>query len=316
MPRRQPTQMELPGTATPETDLPISPLRTGCLVGLATHVRGNVTHNRETIEEPHKLRNGAVRSVIQTERTVSDQEEYDKANQVRMKIRALIISGICAKCSFGLICTDNLLDKLTLAKKEAEKLVVAFNRTARHTTVEFSMMLGRVAQDDVTAVRAIKSELRGLIGEMAQAVKDCDVGKIREAANKTRSVSMALSPGAAEQAKVAIEAARSAARKIAKAGETAAVEIDREAVRALSAARTAFLDTDDDDTEIAAPETEARAVDIADDAGEDEGEAETAPVEPVRSPTKRPAKKAARRVTKPGKASRKASNRVEARAGT
>jgi 4-hydroxyphenylpyruvate dioxygenase-like putative hemolysin len=60
----------------------------------------------------------------------------------------------------------------------------------------------------------------------------------------------------------AIAAARATARAITKAGETAAQEIDTRAIRAITEARTAFLDLDDNGQEIATPTEPGRAIDL------------------------------------------------------
>jgi hypothetical protein len=74
-----------------------------------------------------------------------------------------------------------------------------------------------------------------------------------------------------------VDAARGAARKIVKAGEDAAQEIDREAIKTITEARTAFLDIDTEPAETSAPVPVGREVDI------DENE----PAEPARRATGR-----------------------------
>lgn len=61
---------------------------------------------------------------------------------------------------------------------------------------------------------------------------------------------------------LAVDAARSVATKMVKAGEQAAQEIDRATIARLTETRTAFLDIDQEDREIAAPTAEARAIDL------------------------------------------------------
>jgi hypothetical protein len=73
-----------------------------------------------------------------------------------------------------------------------------------------------------------------------------------------------LSPIAAERAQQAIDAAREAARKIVKAGETAAIEIGESTFRRMSECRAAFLDVDSPDQDIAVPVTAAIGVDFSD----------------------------------------------------
>jgi hypothetical protein len=116
----------------------------------------------------------------------------------------------------------------------------------------------------VEAVRAINSEVRDLLEAMKEGVETLNVEAVRQAANKARSLGNMLTPDAADRIQGAIDAARSAARKIVAAGEQVACEIDLRAVRAITEARTAFLDLDDA-REVAAPTEQARAVDFEPD---------------------------------------------------
>jgi hypothetical protein len=70
-----------------------------------------------------------------------------------------------------------------------------------------------------------------------------------------------LSPDAKARVQMAVEAARVAARKVVAAGEQAAAEIDYRAIRAVTEARTAFLDFDEA-APVKAPEIEQRALDL------------------------------------------------------
>jgi hypothetical protein len=285
MPRsrsRATTQMELPIQQT-EPAMEVSTLRPGVLVGLKTSVTGNVSYDKEVIEPEHRIRSGAVRAVVQITSTVTDPDEHVKANQIRLKARMIIVNT-CARSTFGLLCPESNLDKLSLAMKEARRVVDGFNQTARLSRVSIYIITGRVAKNDVEAVRAIKSEVRDLLSSMSEGIKNLDVKTVRDAANRARNLGAMLSPGAAGKVKEAIETARSAARKIAKAGEEAAQEVDREAINSLNQARTAFLDLveDGETTDIEAPAIDAVVVDI-----DPETEVELPP-EPVPTKTKKP----------------------------
>jgi hypothetical protein len=218
----------------------------GFLVGLKTSVTGNVEYTKEVIEEEHRIRSGALRSVTQTERTINNPEEFVKANQIRLKARQIITSGICINTKgFGLLCPESRIPKLELAVKEARRLADTFNRTATITHVSIGIMTGRIAQDSVEAVRSIKGEVRELLALMSEGVKNLNAQAVRDAANRARNLGGMLSPEAAAKIKGAIDTARKAARKIAKAGDNVVTEIDREALASLAAARTSFLDFDD-----------------------------------------------------------------------
>lgn len=244
--------------------LNLSTLRPGYLVSLKTSVRGNVSYNKEVIEAEHKTRNGAQKAKWQTERIIEDPEEHIKASQVRMKARATV-AAVCAISEFGLLCPETNIPKLIEAIAEARRQVDAFNRRSKLTTVGVYVISGKIARDDVEAARAINSEVRELLKSMTEGVKNLDVKVVREAANKARNLGSMLTPEAAEKIKGAIEAARGAARKITKAGETAAQEIDREAIKKITQARSAFLDLVDDAPEVGRPAASARAVDLTEE---------------------------------------------------
>jgi vacuolar-type H+-ATPase subunit H len=96
---------------------------------------------------------------------------------------------------------------------------------------------------------------------MVEGIKNLDVTSVRDAADRARDIGRMLTPDAQARIGDAIEAARAAARKIVKAGEQAAQEIDQRNVQRITEARTAFLDLDPA-AEVAAPVEEARALDF------------------------------------------------------
>lgn len=222
-------------------------LRPGLLVSLHTSLTGNVDYTSEVIESDHLTADGARLAKWETTRTVADPAEHEAGIKARSKARACI-TGVCAKSSFGLLCPSAAEDNLKRAIRDARDIVAKFNSNATLTQMQFNVMVGRVAADDVEAVRSINAEVRGLLAAMEAGVSKLDVEAIRDAANKARGLGQMLAPEAAVRIKIAIEAARSTAKKIAKAGETAAGEVDRVTLNTLAEARTAFLDLDDDAT--------------------------------------------------------------------
>ncbi|MGH7177999.1 MAG: hypothetical protein ACREJC_11510 [Tepidisphaeraceae bacterium] len=250
-------------------------LRPGLLVSLGTRLQGNVTYAKRTIESAHLDSAGAEREIWETERTVADPVELEAAKKARSKASSLI-RGVCAQSAFGLLCPENRASDLEQAITQARTVAEDFNAGARLSRVSVYVITGRIAPDDVEAVRAINSEVRELMDDMARGLSNLDPATIREAANKARALGSMLSPAAESRVKEAIEAARSAARKIVKAGETAAVEVDTLAIRRIATQRTAFLDLDEA-AEIEAPAAQGRALDFE------------APVEIKASPVQQPA---------------------------
>ena len=239
----------------------LTTLRPGLLVSLNTSIRGNVNYDKRDIEAEHLTGDGEKRAVWETTRVVQDPAEHDEAVKVRSKCRSLI-TGVCSSSSFGLLCPEALSGKLDDAIAEARDLADQFNARAKLSHIGVYVIAGRIARDDVEAVRAINSEIRDLMDSMERGLKNLDVKVVREAADKARSLGQMLSTEASAQVQNAIDAARSAARRIVKAGEAGAIEIDSRAIRAITTARTQFLDLDDDGREIGAPVAAGRAVDF------------------------------------------------------
>src|SRR5215472_2459644 len=242
--------------------LQTSTLRPGFLVSLKTTLRGNVSYRTLDIEADHKLESGERRAVWKTTRTVYDADEQARAVKARSKARS-IVTGVCAQSAFGLLCPESNADNLQKAIAEADAVARAFNTNATVTRLAFFVLVGRVASDDLSAMRAINSEVRDLLADMESGVKNLDAAAIRDAANKATGIGKMLTPEAAERLQATIEAVRKQARAIIKAGETAAVEVDATVFKQLEESRTAFLEIGDDvQTPIAAPDAEGRGVDF------------------------------------------------------
>lgn len=235
-------------------------LRPGLLVSLKTSIRGNVTYKKQVLESEHRTDDGAERARWETERHVSNAEEHERAKKARSQI-SFMVRSICAHSAFGLLCPENKAEELATAITAAQKLASDFNETAELSRISVYVITGRVAPDDVEAVKAINSEIRDLLSDMAEGVEKLDVKAIREAANKAKDMGTMLTPEAEARVRIAIDTAREAARRIVKAGETAAREIDMSSVRKITDMRTTFLELEDA-AQTKAPETVGRAVDL------------------------------------------------------
>lgn len=297
-------------------ELNMTTLRPGVLVSIKTSVTGNASSTKEVVEAEHKTRDGKAKAVWNTTRIIADPDEYKKAEAIRLQARVMVVQ-VCNKTPSGfLLCPENQLERLALTIAEAERKVAEFNRRARLTRVSFYPFTTQIVQDDVKAVRAIKSDVRELIKEMATGIKECKPENARKAASSLKKVIGMLPANVAEKAKSAIDAARAAATKLVKAGEDAAQAVDREAIKLINQARTAFLDTGEDEapaTTIAMTQT-ARELDTEPGAEEDTANDNTTVTGrmPSRSPAKsnKPKKGTAKKVAK--KVNRKAEARVSA----
>jgi hypothetical protein len=241
--------------------LQTSTLRPGLLVSLKTSVRGNVSYEKRVLERERVTKDGKQLAKWETERVVANHEENERAQEARANANKAI-RKVCAWSAFGLLCPENKADKLDEAVREARRIVEEFNATAEITRISVHVIAGRIAADDVEAVKAINGEIRELMDDMKEGLKNLDVKTIREAANKATQLGTMLSEDAAERVKVAIEAARKSAREIVKAGEQAAMEVDTAAIRRVDMARTTFLDFDEA-KDVTAPKAETRALDLA-----------------------------------------------------
>lgn len=235
-------------------------LRPGLLVGLKTHLKGNVSYATRIIEDEHLDDDGAARETWETERTVADPIELEAAKKARSKA-AWIVRRVCANSAFGLLCPADREDDLEKAIAEAREVAAAFNAEAKLSNVTVYVMTGRVAADDVEAVKAIKSEVRDLMDEMQRGIKNLDVKVIRDAADKARSLGQMLSPQAKERVEVAIDVARKVARQIKKAGDAAEIEIDQLALDKITSQRSGFLDMEEVAAVVTVQET-GRAVEM------------------------------------------------------
>lgn len=241
--------------------LSATPLRPGYLVGLKTSIKGNVSYVKTEIEAERIVEDGSAKASWETNRTTENPKEHEAAVKVRSKARSLL-TAVCAATAFGLLCPENRADELEKAIDGARKLCEDFNETAEITRIDFNAIKGRVSPTDAEAIQAINGEIRELITDMEEGIKNLDVSVVREAATKAKQLGAMLNDGAKATVQGAIDAARKTATKIVKAGETAAAEIDQQALETLRHARTAFLDLDPVVGEVAAPEVVGRAVDL------------------------------------------------------
>lgn len=244
-----------------KSTLKASTIRPGLLVALRTTVSGNVHYHKQDLGITSEGDAEIVK--WETERTIKDPKEFKAAGQVRMKARGFIIN-VCAHSSFGLLCPEDKADKLAEGIRKAHELADAFNAKASVTRINVNVIAGRVAQDDVEATRAINGEVRDLLQRMEVGLKQMNVEVIRDAAKRAKALSSIIEPGANEKLQVAIDVARAAATKLVKAGENAAREVDKEALKSLRSSRTAFLDLGPVDNQPKIkPRAKGRAVDLA-----------------------------------------------------
>ena len=227
-------------------------IRPGFLVALATTVKGGVSYARVDLEPDHTTEEGARRARWETKREIPDPAEFEAATVARGKARSLV-TAVCCRSSFGLLCPATREADLQDAIEEARKVADAHNAGAAHTRVEVFVLAGRIASDDAEAARAIASEVRTLMEDMQAGIRAAAPEAIREAANKARSIAGMLSPEISGKVSAAIGEARAVARelvrRIKKSGERAADAVAQLSVAKIEAARFAVLDLDEGETQ-------------------------------------------------------------------
>lgn len=249
------------------TNYQATTLRPGLLVGLKTHLYGNVEYFRSTIESAHTDAEGNVRETWQTEKVIADPKELERAKKAQ-NAAGSAVRKVCTKSAFGLLCLQEQAGELEDAIARARKICDEFNATSKINTIGIYCMIGTIASNDLEAVRSINSEVRDLLDQMAQGLQDKDVAVVRDAANRARALGPMLTPTAEARVRIAIDAARAEARdlqKAAKKGEPVSELSQQMAVRKISETRTAFLDLGDDIAEVAAPQKQGRQLDLVDE---------------------------------------------------
>lgn len=233
----------------------------GVLVGLKTKIGGdNVEYEKIVIEPEFIDASGQLTEKWQTDKTIADAVEFERATKTRSKARNLVTS-VCAKSDFGYLCPDSKVDQLEIAINEAAELCAEFNATATITEIVFGCVTGRIASDDKKAVAAIKKELADLLAEMVAGVKALDPEKTRAAASKAKQLGTMLAPETQKELQEYIGRVRKLATDINKAGDQAAEIVSEEVVKGLLTARTAFLDIDGT-VDVEQTEVVGRALDL------------------------------------------------------
>lgn len=239
----------------------VNTIRPGLLVVIKSNVTGNVSYHKRDLGTKVE-KEGAEVVEWETTRTIADAKEFKEAGQLRMRALGYMYN-VCARSTFGLLCPEDKIEALNKGIEKARKEADEFNAKAKITRVNFNIIAGRVAADDVEATRAINGEVRDLLDKMQDGIKKLDVTSIRDAAKRAKDISSIIAPENNEKLQAAIEVARAAARKLVKAGEAAAKEVDKEALAALKSSRTAFLDLDAHDApKPKASKAKGRAVDF------------------------------------------------------
>jgi hypothetical protein len=241
--------------------LALTTLRPGLLVSLKTSVVGNINYERVTLDAEHPTDDGGLQARWETTRTIADPAEHTEAQKVRSEA-GHIIRKVCSQSAFGLLCPEDKVDTLEQSIAEARGRADKFNDKAALTRIRIYVIAGRVAEDDVEAIKAINSEIRDLMAQMEGGLTNLDVKTVRTAAAKAKGLGQMLSQEASDRVKLAVDLARQAASRIVKGAEQGAQEVDRQTIKRLAEARTMFLDLDEPERDMDEVTAPGRAVDL------------------------------------------------------
>lgn len=240
--------------------IPVSTLLPGLLVHVSTSIKGNVKYDKS--DEKVISTDGAEIIEWTTERTILDPKEQKLATEVKSKARNLVVS-VCVPTEHGLLCPVAKRADLDAAFDKARALVAEFNASSTVTRLKFNALAGYIAPDDLSAVRAINSEVRDLLAEMSAGIEALDVERVRDAASRTKKIGNMLAPEMQARIDDTVKAVRAQAKKIVEAGEQAATAIDAETINKLASARTAFLDLEEAAPVGEVADTSGRTLDLA-----------------------------------------------------
>jgi len=222
-------------------------IRPGLLVGLTSRVEGGVAYQRENLDPTSAQVEGDGKTVEKwtTTKIVEDAAEHERAAKVVGKARGLI-TRLCSKTPFGLLCPKEREAELDTAVAEARRLVREYNASATFTHARIYSIKGSIASSDEESARAIGEEVAQLVAAMNAGIDRLDPDAIRKAADNAKQLQEMLGPDQAETIKDAISQARKAARAIVKRvqneGESAAIVLKDLQRGSLEKARIAFLD--------------------------------------------------------------------------
>ena len=229
-------------------------VRPGLLVGLSTRIRGGVSYVRT--DQGTEREGAAECRQWETIQTTTDLDEHERAKQARNAGRTAV-ARVCIQTPFGLVCPVDREADLLRAIDGAGVAVREFNATAQYSRVELFAIVGRIAQNDSEAARAIIGDVQQAVADMRAGLERFDPAKIRDAADRARQIGRMLDDRQGEKVTAAVKAARKAAGEIAKrvsdGAETAAAFQLKADLEPLDALRFAFLDIDDTPTPAPVP---------------------------------------------------------------
>lgn len=234
-------------------------IRPGYLVNIRTSIKGNVEYTKS--EETVRTEGGTEVSEWTTERLVKNAKEQAEAVEIRSKARQMV-AGICIQTEFAMLCLASRRAELDEAFDRARALCVEFNRNSTYTRIKFVGVAGFIADNDETAIKAIRSEMTELLEEITAGIDGLDPERVKDAAARAKKIGNMLPDEMQVRLNDTLKDVRKVAKKMVEAGEQVAIEIDAEVLNKITFARTAFLDIDGGEALEAPEDDTGRAVDL------------------------------------------------------
>lgn len=214
-------------------------IRPGFLISLKTTLIGNISYHKQVLEREHVDADGSEKARWETLRVIGDREEHNAGRKAQAEARAKV-TQVCTNTAFGLLCPEDNAAELQAAIAEAKAVAAEFNRTARLSRVNIYVIVGKIATDRFDVVGAMAAEALELLNALLTGIRNRDAGEIRTAANELRKLGDMFSEPSRGQLKVAIDAARTAARKIVKTPGLPASDIEAESVLTITNTQRRF----------------------------------------------------------------------------
>lgn len=205
-------------------------IRPGYLISLKTTLVGNISYHKQILEREHIVADGSEQAKWETMRVIGDRDEHNNGRKMQADARGKVTT-VCTNTAFGLLCPEEKSDELIQAINEAKQIAEEFNRSARLSRMNVYVIVGKIAPERFDIVSAMAAETLELLATIQTGIRSRNADIIRPAANELRRLSDMFSENGRGKLQEAVDAGRSAARKIIKAPAGPAHELEGQATQ-------------------------------------------------------------------------------------
>jgi hypothetical protein len=220
-------------------------LKPSLLVAVQISRVGGVTYARGAASE--ESGDNYEKKTWETTKEIPNVAEFKTAEAAAAECRRLI-SAICYRTSFGLLCSKDREKELTEAVKVVKAKIADVNSALQTVRLTASVIRAEISSSDQEAAQAVVQEIGGFLAELTSAVEACDVKKIRQTVGAVKGIESLLPEIQSQSLRSAIAAAKKAASTIVKEvqkKERTIDEVRRELdLSPIDAARMMFVEPD------------------------------------------------------------------------